>query len=84
VLRDRGAKKPYAWWATHGAACPLIQQLVMRLLSSVTPSSCYKRNWSTCGNLYSLKKSRLEQSRVKTMVYVHTNTVLFTERGRSG
>jgi hypothetical protein len=22
VLRDRGAKKPHAWWATHGVACP--------------------------------------------------------------
>ena len=29
-------------------------------------------NWSTYGNLYSLKKSRLEQSRAETMVYVHT------------
>jgi hypothetical protein len=25
VLRDRGAKKPYAWWVTHGATCPLLQ-----------------------------------------------------------
>jgi hypothetical protein len=60
VLRDRGAKKPYAWWVTHGATCPLLQQLAMRLLSQVTSSSCCERNWSTYGNLYSLKKSRLE------------------------
>jgi hypothetical protein len=45
----------------------------MRLLSQVTSSSCCKRNWSTHGNLYSLKKSRLEKSRVETMVYVHNN-----------
>jgi hypothetical protein len=45
----------------------------MRLLSQVTPSSRCKRNWSTYGNLYSLKKSRVEQSRTETMVYVHTN-----------
>jgi hypothetical protein len=45
----------------------------MRLLSQVTSSSCCERNWSTYGNLYSLKKSRLEQSRAETMVYVHTN-----------
>jgi hypothetical protein len=25
VLRDRGVKKHYAWWATHGAACLLLQ-----------------------------------------------------------
>jgi hypothetical protein len=73
VLRDRGAKKPYAWWVTCGATCPLLQQLAMRLLSQVTSSSCCERNWSTYGNLYSLKKSRLEQSRAKTMVYVHNN-----------
>jgi hypothetical protein len=51
VLRDRGAKKPHAWWATHGAACPPLQELAMRILSQVTSSSCCERNWSTYGNL---------------------------------
>ena len=73
VLIYKGAKKPYAWWETHGATCPLLQQLTMRLLSQVTSSSCCERNWSTYGNFYSLKKSRLEQSRAETMVYVHNN-----------
>jgi hypothetical protein len=73
VLRDKGAKKPYAWWATHGATCPLLQQIAMRLLSQVTSSSCCERNWSTYWNLYSLKKSRLEQCKAGTMAYVHTN-----------
>jgi hypothetical protein len=73
VLKDRGAKKPHAWWATHGASCPPLQELAMRILSQVTSSSCCERNWSTYGNLYSLKKSRLEQSRAESMVYVHTN-----------
>jgi hypothetical protein len=45
----------------------------MRLLSPVTSSSCCERNWSTYENLYRLKKSRLEQSRVETMVYVQNN-----------
>jgi len=45
----------------------------MRILSQVTSSSCCERNWSTYGNLYSLKKSRLEQSRVDSIVYLHTN-----------
>jgi len=48
----------------------------MRLLSQVTSSSCCERNWSTYGNLYSVKKSRLEQSRAEIMVYVHTNLCL--------
>ena len=39
-------------------------------------SSCCERNWSTYGNLYSVKKSRLEQSKTETMVYVHTNLCL--------
>jgi len=73
VLKDKGAKKPYACWETHGATCPLLQQLAMSLLSQITSSSCCERNWSTYGNLYSSKKSRLEKSRAKTMVYVHTN-----------
>jgi hypothetical protein len=45
----------------------------MRILSQVTSSSCCEKNWSTYGNLYNLKKSRLEQSKAETMVYVHTN-----------
>eukprot|EP00253_Pinus_taeda_P022236 PITA_22236 len=73
VIRDRGAKKAYSWWANHGAINPPLLQLAMRLLPQVTSSSCCERNWSTCGNLYSVKKSRLEQSRAEIMVYVHTN-----------
>lgn len=73
VLSDKRAKKPYAWWATHGATCPLLKHLVMRLLSQVTSSFCCERYQSTYGNLCSLKKSKLEQSRAETMVYVHTN-----------
>ena len=72
VIRDRGAKKPYSWWENHGATSPPLQLLAMKLLSQATSSSCCERNWSTYGNLYSVKKSRLEQSRAKTMVYVHT------------
>jgi len=45
----------------------------MRLLSQGTSSSCCERNWGTYGNLCSVKKSRLEQSRAEIMVYVHTN-----------
>jgi hypothetical protein len=41
--------------------------------TEVTSSSCCKRNWSTYGNLYSVKKSRIEQSKENKMVYVHTN-----------
>jgi len=73
VLGDRGVKSAYAWWATHGASCPILQQLALRVLSQITSSSCCERNWSTYGNLYSLKKSKLDQSRAETMVYVHTN-----------
>lgn len=65
--------KPYAWWATHRATCPILQQLIVRLLYQVTSSSCCKRNLSTYENLYNLTKIRLEQSKAKTMVYDHTN-----------
>jgi hypothetical protein len=54
-------------------ACPILQQLAFRVLSQVTSSSCCERNWSTYGNLYNVKKSRIEQSKAETMVYVHTN-----------
>ena len=76
IVGDRGVKKPYNWWETHGAMCPLLQKLALRIISQVTSSFSCERNWSTYGNLYSLKKSRLEQSRVEAMVYVHTNLCL--------
>ena len=81
VVRGKGVKKPYNWWATHGATCPILQKLALRIISQVTSFSSCERNWSTYGNLYSLKKSRLEQSRAETMVYVHTNLrLIYTKR----
>ena len=44
VLGDRRVKDANAWWATHGAACPVLQQLALRVLSQVTSSSCCERN----------------------------------------
>ena len=76
LIRDRGDKKPHSWWAAHGATSPPLQKLSMRLLSQVTSSSCCERNWSTYGNLYSVQKNKLEQSRADTMVHVHTNLLL--------
>ena len=70
VLRDRGS---YVWWETHGEACPLLQKIALRVISQVTSFSCCERNWNTYGNLYSLKKSMLGQSKVESMVYVHSN-----------
>jgi hypothetical protein len=32
VIRDRGLKKSYTWWATRGATCIVLQQLAMRIL----------------------------------------------------
>ena len=60
VVGDRGVKKPYSWWETHGTTCPIVQQLALRVLSQVTSSSCCERNWSTYGNLYILKKIKIE------------------------
>ena len=60
VAKDRGVNKPYAWWETHGATCPILQKLAMRVISQVTSSSSYEKNWSTYENLYSLKKNKLE------------------------
>eukprot|EP00253_Pinus_taeda_P002694 PITA_02694 len=33
AIRDRGPKKPYSWWANHGARSPPLQQLAMRLFA---------------------------------------------------
>ena len=84
VVGDKGVKKPYNWWATHGATCPILQKLALRIISQVTSSSSCERNWSTYGNLYSLKKSRLEQSRERRWCMCTPTFFLFIGRGRSG
>ena len=84
MLGDMGVKKAHGWWTSHGAGCPILQQLAMRILSQVTSSSCCERNWSTYGNLYSLKKSKLEQSRQRQWCMCTPIFVLFTRRGKSG
>ena len=40
LLGDKEVKK----WATHGASCPILQKLAMRVLSQVTSSSCWETN----------------------------------------
>ena len=66
VVGDKRVKKPYNWWATNGATCPLLHKLALRIISQVTSSSSCERNRSTYGNLYNLKKSRLEQYKAET------------------
>jgi hypothetical protein len=76
VLREKGVKKPYVWWATHGESFPIKKHLAMKILSQVNFSSCCNKNWVKYGNLYSLKKRKLEKSKVETMVHVHSITTL--------
>ena len=80
VLRDKRTVNHYAWWATHGATCPILQKLALRIISQVISSSCCERDWSTYGNLYNVKKNRLEQSRAESMVYVHSNLRLIYKK----
>lgn len=80
MLGDRGVKKPHGWWATHGATCPILEHLAMNILSQITSSSRWERNWRTYANLYNLKKSRLEQSREEAMVCVYTNLHLIYKK----
>ena len=37
MVGDKGVKKPYNWWETHGATCPILQKLALRICY---PSKC--------------------------------------------
>ena len=43
VLRDKGVKKPYVWWATHRGAQPLLHNIALRVICQVTSSFVVRR-----------------------------------------
>ncbi|KAF7812770.1 Dimer_Tnp_hAT domain-containing protein [Senna tora] len=55
-LQHRWSLEPREWWIMYGSSVPLLQNLVLKLLSQPCSSSCCERNWSTYSFIHSYKE----------------------------
>jgi hypothetical protein len=78
ALADRGKLAPISWWGYYGAETPELQTLASRVLSQVCSSSAAERNWSTYGFIHSIKRNRLQSTKAKDLVYIHSNLRLIS------
>ncbi|XP_056692174.1 uncharacterized protein [Spinacia oleracea] len=76
----RSNMDPLMWWASFGAATPMLQALALRVLGQPTFSSCCQRNWSIYNFIHSLRRNRLTPQRAEELVRVHNNLRLLSRK----
>ncbi|KAH9302637.1 hypothetical protein KI387_014220 [Taxus chinensis] len=64
-------EKPVSWWQLYGLL-GLLRPLAICLLSQVSNSSAFERNWSTYGWIHSVKRNKFTSTRAKKLVVVHS------------
>ncbi|XP_028094796.1 uncharacterized protein LOC114294833 [Camellia sinensis] len=70
AIRQRNTRAPADWWASYGSKTPNLQTFAIKVLSLTCSSSGCERNWSVFEHLHSKKRNRLEQQRLKDLVFV--------------
>ncbi|XP_026383381.1 uncharacterized protein LOC113278865 [Papaver somniferum] len=65
AIRTRDTMRPHDWWILHGVGVPCLQKFVIRVLSLTISDSPCERNWSTFENLYSKKRNKFLQQKLK-------------------
>jgi hAT family C-terminal dimerisation region len=66
---------PSVWWQSWPNS--KLQQLAIKVLSIPTSSAAAERNFSTFGFIHSKVRNRLQNERVKKLVYVYGNLQLY-------
>ena len=66
---------PSVWWQSWLNS--KLQQLAIKVLSIPTSSAAAERNFSTFGFIHSKVRNRLQNERVKKLVYVYGNLQLY-------
>ncbi|CAB4391507.1 unnamed protein product [Rhizophagus irregularis] len=69
---------PSVWWQSWPNSS--LQQLAIKILSIPTSSAAAERNFSTFGFIYNKIRNRLQNERVKKLVYIYKNLQLY-EKG---
>ena len=62
----------------YGSSFPHLRKLETKVLSQVVSSSSTERCWSTYSFIHSVKRNRLNENQVESLVYVHYNLRLLT------
>ena len=73
-----------AWWEIWGGNCPALQEVALRVLSTVVVTSGAEPNWSIFGFIHSKRRNRLYDGRVEKLVYVYQNMRLLRKRQSAG
>ena len=67
------------WWLADGTDWPLLQNLALRVFSLAASSAASERNFSTFGFVHSKLRNRLDQEKVRKLVYIKTNMTQMTD-----
>ncbi|KAI8555769.1 hypothetical protein RHMOL_Rhmol05G0200200 [Rhododendron molle] len=67
------AINPVEWWIHYGVSAPQLQKIVVIVLSQITSSSNYERNWSTFSLIHTKTRNRLKYQKLNKIVYVYYN-----------
>ena len=72
------------WSEIWGGTCPALQEVALRVLSTVVVTSGAERNWSIFGFIHSKRRNLLYDGRRKKLVYVYQNMRLLCKRQSAG
>ena len=73
-----------ACWEMWGGTCPALQEVALRVLSTVVVTSGAERNRSIFGFINSKRRNRLYEGRVEKLVDVYQNMHLLRKRQSAG
>ncbi|DAZ95011.1 TPA: hypothetical protein N0F65_003637 [Lagenidium giganteum] len=68
------SQHPSLYWWLMSSDFPALKPLADRIFPMPASSASSKRSWSTHGYIHTKKRSRLEPSRVETLVFVYSNS----------
>ncbi|RWR97937.1 hypothetical protein CKAN_02741000 [Cinnamomum micranthum f. kanehirae] len=76
AMRAIGKMPPANWWMNFGEDTPMLRKAAICILSQVTTSSNYERNWSTFSLIHTKSRNQLTMQKLNKVVYCHYNLKL--------
>lgn len=70
---DDGEDEPLVWWKRRSISFPILAQLARKWLGCVATSVPSERVFSSAGNIVAAKRSSLDPSIVRDLVFIHEN-----------
>lgn len=64
---------PLEWWSNHHQEFPNLAMLAKRFLAISASSAPSERAWSTGGNIYTKKRSKLSPDLASKLIFLHQN-----------